>query len=45
MIFKCLECEILKYRKSLYEFRKVAFCFALRKQNSENSEMTLKSVE
>ena len=28
MIFKCLECDILTFRKSLSEFRKVAFCFA-----------------
>ena len=27
MIFKCLECDILKFRKPLSEFRKVAFCF------------------
>ena len=27
MIFKCLECQILKFRKPLSEFRKVAFSF------------------
>ena len=28
MIFKCFECEILKFRKPLSEFLNVAFCFA-----------------
>ena len=28
MILKFLECDILKYRKPLSEFWKVAFCFA-----------------
>ena len=37
MIFKCLECDILKFRKPLSEFRKVAFNFAWRR-NSENKK-------
>ena len=49
MIFKCLECDILKFRKSLSEFRKVAFCFAPKmkfqkfgsdfSENSENQKI------
>ena len=32
MIFKCLECDILKFRKSLFEFWKITFCFAPKKK-------------
>ena len=28
MIFKFLECDILRFRKPLFEFRKVPFCLA-----------------
>ena len=44
MIFKCLECDILNFRKLLSEFRKVAFCFAP-KTKFQNSAVTVKCVE